>query len=70
MGPPPAARHRSCSASAPTDELRSYQDWFLRYSLQSVPGVAEVASVGGFEKQYQVDLDPARLLDFAYERAF
>src|SRR6185436_18813366 len=37
------------------------QDWYLRYALTSVQGVAEVASIGGFEKQYQVDLDPARL---------
>jgi Cu(I)/Ag(I) efflux system membrane protein CusA/SilA len=42
-------------------ELRSYQDWFLRYHLKSVPGVAEVAAVGGFGKQYQVNLDPNRL---------
>jgi len=42
-------------------ELRSLQDWYLRYALTAVPGVAEVASIGGFEKQYQVDLDPARL---------
>jgi hypothetical protein len=40
--------------------LRGVQDWYLRYALTAVPGVAEVASVGGFEKQYQVDLDPAR----------
>ncbi len=45
-------------------ELRSLQDWYLRYSLTAVPGVAEVASVGGFEKQYQVDIDPAKLLAF------
>ena len=44
-----------------TDEIRSYQDWFLRYTVQSVPGVAEVASVGGFQKQYQVTLDPNTL---------
>jgi Cu(I)/Ag(I) efflux system membrane protein CusA/SilA len=44
-----------------TDDIRSYQDWFLRYALQSVPGVAEVASVGGFQKQYQVTLDPNTL---------
>jgi len=43
------------------DELRSYQDWFLRYALQSVPGVAEVASLGGAVKQYQVTVDPNRL---------
>ncbi len=42
-------------------ELRSYQDWYLRYSLQSVPGVAEVASIGGYQKQYQVNLNPAAL---------
>ncbi|HJR36610.1 MAG TPA: CusA/CzcA family heavy metal efflux RND transporter, partial [Gemmatimonadales bacterium] len=42
-------------------DLRSLQEWQLRYALTAVPGVAEVASVGGFEKQYQVDLEPARL---------
>jgi Cu(I)/Ag(I) efflux system membrane protein CusA/SilA len=42
-------------------QLRTFQDWYLRYWLQSVDGVAEVASVGGFVKQYQVDLDPGRL---------
>ena len=42
-------------------QMRSFQDWYLRYWLQSVDGVAEVASVGGFVKQYQVDLDPRRL---------
>ena len=45
-------------------ELRSYQDWYLRYYLQSVPGVAEVASIGGFVKQYQVTVDPNRLLAY------
>ena len=44
--------------------LRSIQDWYLRYALTAVPGVSEVASVGGFEKQYQVDIDPAKLLAF------
>ncbi len=43
------------------DELRSYQDWYLRYYLKAVPGVAEVAPVGGFERQYQINLDPNRL---------
>ena len=43
------------------DQLRSYQDWTLRYAIQSVPGVAEVASIGGFQKQYQVTVDPNRL---------
>jgi Cu(I)/Ag(I) efflux system membrane protein CusA/SilA len=42
-------------------DLRSYQDWFLRYQLQAVQGVAEVASLGGFQKQYQVTVDPNRL---------
>jgi len=42
-------------------QLRSLQDWNLRYALESVPGVAEVASVGGFVKQYQVTLDPNKL---------
>ncbi len=42
-------------------DLRSYQDWTLRYALQSVPGVAEIATVGGFEKQFQVTVDPNRL---------
>ena len=42
-------------------DLRSYQDWYLRYYLQSVPGVAEVAPVGGYTRQYQVNLDPNRL---------
>lgn len=45
-------------------ELRSFQDWYLRYWLESVPGVAEVASLGGFVKQYQVILDPNKLLAF------
>ena len=45
-------------------ELRSVQDWYLRYALTAVPGVSEVASVGGFEKQYQVDIDPVRLLAY------
>src|SRR5688500_11208613 len=44
--------------------LRGVQDWYLRYALTAVPGVAEVASVGGFEKQYQVDIDPSRLLAY------
>jgi Cu(I)/Ag(I) efflux system membrane protein CusA/SilA len=39
-------------------QLRSIQDWYLRYQLQTVPGVAEVASIGGFVKQYQVVVDP------------
>ena len=43
-------------------ELRSIQDWFLRYELTSVHGVSEVASIGGFVKQYQVEVDPNKLL--------
>ena len=42
-------------------DLRSVQDWFLRYQLQAVPGVAEVAPLGGFVRQYQVNVDPNRL---------
>ncbi len=42
-------------------ELRSIQDWFLKYELSAVPGVAEVASIGGFVKQYQITLDPNKL---------
>src|SRR2546428_11591435 len=42
-------------------ELRSLQDWYLKYQLTAIPGVSEVASVGGFVKQYQVTVDPAKL---------
>ena len=42
-------------------DLRSLQDWFLRYQLETVPGVAEVATIGGFVRQYQVNLDPNKL---------
>mgnify|MGYP001072368214 CR=1 FL=1 len=45
-------------------QLRSIQDWYLRYELQAVPGVAEVAPVGGFVRQYQVNLDPNALLAY------
>ena len=45
-------------------QLRSIQDWFVRYQLQTVPGVANVASAGGFVKQYQVTIDPNRLLAY------
>lgn len=45
-------------------DLRSFQDWYLRYWLEGVKGVAEVASVGGFVKQYQVNVDPTRLLAY------
>ncbi|KIE42655.1 MULTISPECIES: efflux RND transporter permease subunit [Geobacter] len=46
------------------EQLRTLQDWFVRYQLNTVPGVAEVASIGGFVREYQVDLDPHKL--FAY----
>ena len=49
------------SSSHTLRELRSLQDWFIRYQLNAVPGVAEVASVGGFVQQYQIDVDPDRL---------
>ncbi len=45
-------------------DLRSFQQWHLRYWIQSVEGVAEVATIGGFEKQYQVEIDPDRLLAY------
>jgi len=45
-------------------QLRSIQDWFLRFELASVPGVAEVASIGGYVKQYQVIVDPNKLIAF------
>ncbi|HEX3446520.1 MAG TPA: efflux RND transporter permease subunit, partial [Chthoniobacterales bacterium] len=45
-------------------QLRSLQDWSIRYALESVEGVAEVAPVGGFVKQYQVDLDPNKLVAY------
>ncbi len=45
-------------------QLRSIQDWFLRYELTAVPGVSEVAGIGGFVKQYQVEVDPNKLLAY------
>lgn len=45
-------------------EIRSYQDWYLRYYLKALPGVAEVAPVGGFVRQYQVNVDPNRLQSY------
>jgi len=50
-------------------ELQSLQDWHLRYALQALPGVAEVASIGAFGKEYQVDLDPNRLAAFGISLA-
>ncbi|RMG18933.1 MAG: CusA/CzcA family heavy metal efflux RND transporter, partial [Deltaproteobacteria bacterium] len=49
--------------------LRSLQDWYLRYDLMSIPGVAEVASVGGFVRQYQVEVDPEKLRAFGISLA-
>jgi len=45
-------------------DLRSYQDWYLRYQLTAVPGVSEVATVGGYERAYEVTVDPAKLRGF------
>ncbi|ETO93475.1 efflux RND transporter permease subunit [Legionella oakridgensis] len=45
-------------------ELRTFQDWYLRYWLRAIPGVSEVASVGGFVRQYQVNLDPVKVLAY------
>jgi Cu(I)/Ag(I) efflux system membrane protein CusA/SilA len=45
-------------------DLRTLQEWYLRYQLQTVPGVAEVASIGGFVRQYQVNLDPKKLFSY------
>lgn len=45
-------------------QLRSIQDWYLRYPLQTVPGVSEVASIGGYVKQYQIEVDPNVLLNY------
>lgn len=45
-------------------DLRSYQDWFLKFQIQSVPGVSEVASFGGFEKQYQIQVNPNALVSY------
>jgi Cu(I)/Ag(I) efflux system membrane protein CusA/SilA len=52
------------SANLSLRELRTLQDWFIRYQLNAVPGVAEVASVGGLVQQYQIDVDPNRLRTF------
>ena len=45
-------------------QLRTFQDWYLRYAIQAVPGVAEVAPIGGFVKQYQVHIDPNKLVAY------
>ncbi len=50
-------------------DLRALQDWYLRYQLGTVPGVAEVASIGGFVRQYQVNLDPNKLFSYGISAA-
>jgi Cu(I)/Ag(I) efflux system membrane protein CusA/SilA len=52
------------SDQIPLRDLRTLQDWFVRYQLNSVPGVAEVASAGGYVQQYQVDVDPNKLRSY------
>ncbi|MFH0827492.1 MAG: CusA/CzcA family heavy metal efflux RND transporter [Candidatus Omnitrophota bacterium] len=52
------------ASSYDLSELRSIQDWYVRYQLNSVPGVSEVGSVGGYVKQYQIDVDPNKLLAY------
>lgn len=52
---------RDTSGKRSLADMRSYQDWFLRYQLQSVSGVSEVASIGGYEKQYQIQINPNSL---------
>src|SRR5256884_8660026 len=53
------------SESVNLRDLRTLQDWFVRYQLNSVPGVAEVASVGGYVQQYQIDVDPNKLRSYS-----
>ena len=55
---------RGSQPSAQPRRSSDIQDWHLRYQLETVPGVAEVASIGGFVKQYQVRLDPNKLLAY------
>ncbi|MEJ5166733.1 MAG: CusA/CzcA family heavy metal efflux RND transporter, partial [Thermoanaerobaculia bacterium] len=52
------------SGKIPLDRLRSLQDWNLKYALQSVEGVSEVASIGGYQKQYQISVDPNKLSSY------
>jgi Cu(I)/Ag(I) efflux system membrane protein CusA/SilA len=60
LGLPVRARRQDRSL----DELRAIQDWYVRYQLTKAHGVAEVASVGGFVRQYSVTVDPAKLRQF------
>jgi len=57
------------SGNSDLAQLRSLQDWFLKYELQTVPGVAEVAAIGGMVKQYQVVVDPDKLRAFGISLA-
>ncbi|MHC4600975.1 MAG: efflux RND transporter permease subunit, partial [Planctomycetota bacterium] len=57
----PDCKHAILRSEKTLQELRSIQDWLVRYQLNAVEGVSEVASVGGFVKQYQVDVDPDRM---------
>jgi len=60
----PISRQPLVQAQQTLADLRSLQDWFLRYELTAIPGVAEVASIGGYQKQYQVTLDPVKMLAY------
>ncbi len=51
------------------EQLRTLQDWFVRYQLNTVPGVAEVASIGGLVREYQIDLDPTKLQAYSISSA-
>ena len=55
---------KDTSGNNDLQKLRSIQDWFIRYELTAVPGVSEVASIGGFVKQYQVEVDPNKLVSY------
>lgn len=55
------SKAREAGSGLDLGELRSLQDWFIRYQLNSVPGVSEVGGIGGFVRQYQIDIDPNRL---------
>jgi len=57
----PSSVHPAIGPDATGADLRSLEDWYLRYQLETVPGVAEVATIGGFVRQYQVRLDPDKL---------
>jgi Cu(I)/Ag(I) efflux system membrane protein CusA/SilA len=63
-GPSPVTGKPLLSSNQDAASLRSLQDWYLRYPLTSVPGVAEVASIGGFVKEYQIVLKPEKLLAY------